>query len=144
MSSSIFGAPLRLELGPSRRLRVWRWLVHGAAAATVPLLQSLPLAACIAALLLSSFFRRTDSPTTLLLRSDGSWECVIEGRVEPAVLARAAYVQPWSVILPLKCAGRRRIRYIVLLPDMLPADVFRRLRVRLRDALPDDYTRKDF
>lgn len=138
MSSSIFDAPLRLELRPSRRLRLWRWLVHGAAAATLPMLQSFPLAAVVTLLLLTSFFRRTPTPSTLLWRSDGCWECNIEGRAESAALATAAYVQPWSVILPLRCEGRRRIRYVVLLSDMLPAQTFRRLRVRLRNAIPDD------
>ena len=135
MSSNAFDAPLRLELVPSRRLRRWRLLVHGAGVLTVPLLQSPVLGVGVLVLLLVSFLRRPILPSALLWRSDGQWECRIGGSVEPAVLATTAVVQPWLVILPLRCDERRRIRYLVILPDMLPAQDFRRLRVRLRIAM---------
>lgn len=137
MSSNAFGAPLRLELLPSRRLRQWRLLVHCAGVLTLPLLQSPLLGACVLVLLLVSFFRRPFLPSTLLWRSDGQWQYRIGGPLEPAELAATAMVQPWLVILPLRCQGRRRIRHLVILPDMLPAQDFRRLRARLRIALTD-------
>ena len=143
MSSNVFGAPLRLELLPSRRLRRWRLLVHGAGVLTVPLLQSPTLGVCVFFLLLVSFFHRPAVPSALLWRSDGHWECTIGGSLEQAELARSAVVQPWLVILPLRCEGRHRIRHLVVVSDMLPAQDFRRLRVRLRIAMADASAGKD-
>lgn len=48
-----------------------------------------------------------------------------------ARLAGHAFIMPWLVILYF----RGRPRQLVLLPDMLPAEAFRRLRVRLRMEL---------
>ena len=60
-------------------------------------------------------------------------DCVIintAGTTARGVLLPAAFVMPWLVILHLR-VGRRR-HSLFLLPDMLPATTFRRLRVRLR------------
>ena len=143
MSSNVFGAPLRLELLPSRRLRRWRLLVHGAGVLTVPLLQSPTLGVCVLCLLLISFFHRAAMPSALLWRSDGRWECTIGASLEQAELARSAVVQPWLVILPLRCEGRHRVRHLVVVPDMLSAQDFRRLRVRLRIAMAGVSAGKD-
>jgi hypothetical protein len=42
-----------------------------------------------------------------------------------------AFILPWLVILHFN-SRRRNMRYLVLLPDMLDRQVFRKLRVRLK------------
>lgn len=46
----------------------------------------------------------------------------------------STFVSPWLVVLHLRQEGRRRPMYVMLLPDMLSSDEFRRLRVWLRWA----------
>ena len=41
------------------------------------------------------------------------------------------FILPWLVILGFN-SRRRDMRYLVLLPDMLDQDIFRKLRVRLK------------
>lgn len=42
------------------------------------------------------------------------------------------WVHPWLTILVVRCNGRRRPCSIVITPDAVSAEAFRRLRVRLR------------
>lgn len=58
--------------------------------------------------------------------TDRRGECV------SASLSGQTYVHPRLVILNFKLPGRRRPLAVVIPPDALPADVHRRLRVRLR------------
>jgi hypothetical protein len=133
MSSNTYAAALRLELKPSRQRRYWRWLTHLTVAATLPMLQSLWLSSAVAAGVLLSLYRSpTESNITLLWHSDGRWSFFKEGVEVAATLAEAAFIQPWLVILPLRVDTQRRIQRIAIFPDMLPAQDFRRLRVRLR------------
>jgi toxin CptA len=55
----------------------------------------------------------------------------------PAEILGSSFVSPWLTVLNLKLPHRRLATHVVLLPDMLGADEFRRLRVWLRwgDAL---------
>ena len=59
-------------------------------------------------------------------RRGGEW-------LEVSVLG-SSFVMPWLTILHLKIADKRE--YLVLLPDNLDADDFRRLRVWLRWGIP--------
>lgn len=59
---------------------------------------------------------------------------LVSGRQAAATLLPQAIVLRWLVILHLRGPGRQ-LRHLVILPDMLPADRFRQLRVRLRMAL---------
>jgi hypothetical protein len=52
------------------------------------------------------------------------------GRETGATLRPFVFMQPWLVILHFRRDDGRTVR-LVLLPDMLDADSFRRLRVRL-------------
>lgn len=134
MSSDSSVPALRLELRPSRQRRLWRGLTHGAAAAVLPLLLQSPWVMAVAALILivSWHSSSADASLTLLRHGDGHWK-LFEGADErEAGLAEPPFVQPWLVIVPLRLDGRRRLRRIVIFPDMLPADDFRRLRVCLR------------
>lgn len=133
MSSNAFAAALQLEFKPSRQSCYWRWLTHGAAAATLTLLQSPWLIAAVAGMLMLSLYRsRTQQTITLLWHSDGRWTWYEGGCESEAMLAETPFVQPWLVILPLRVDGLRRIRHVAVFPDMLPAQAFRRLSVRLR------------
>ena len=51
------------------------------------------------------------------------------GTIRKGALLPQAFIMPWLVLLHYK-TGRRR-HSLFILPDMLPADTFRRLRVRL-------------
>ena len=138
MSSNVYAAALRLELKPSRQRRYWRWLTHLIVVATLPMLQSFWLIPAVAALVLLSLYRSPTEPAiTLLWHSDGRWSFFKEGVEVAATLAEAAFIQPWLVILPLRIGSQRRVQRIAIFPDMLPAQDFRRLRVRLRSRRDD-------
>jgi hypothetical protein len=51
----------------------------------------------------------------------------IEGMVQPD-----SYVGAWLTTLVVRPDGKRRLRTLAILPDMLPAEDFRRLRLLLR------------
>lgn len=61
-----------------------------------------------------------------------TWRIVFrDGHAQDARLLRASWVSPLFTTLSLACADGVQ-RQILLLPDMVEADAFRRLRVRLR------------
>ncbi len=133
MSSNAYAAALRLELKPSRQCRWWRWLTHLAVAATLSMLQSPWLIVAVAVVLLLSLYRsRIEPAITLLWHGDGHWTMFEDGVETAVTLAESAFIQPWLVILPLRVDTQRRVQRIVIFPDMLPEQDFRRLRVRLR------------
>ena len=133
MSSNAYAAALRLELKPSRQRRYWRWLTHLTVAATLPMLQSPWLVAAVVVILLLSLSRsRTEPAITLLWHGDGRWTLFEAGSKMAVSLAEPPFIQPWLVILPLRVDALRHARRITVFPDMLPAQDFRRLRVRLR------------
>lgn len=135
MSSNAYAAALRLELKPSRQRRHWRRLTHFLVAATLPMLQEPWLIAAVALVLLVSLYRsRTEPVITLLWDSDGRWSLFEDDCESEVTLAETPFVQPWLVILPLRMDGLQRARRIVIFPDMLPVQEFRRLRVRLRSG----------
>lgn len=132
MSSDAYVPPLRIELGPSRRLLLWRRATHLAALLTLPMLQSFLLAVAVAVLLGASFLYRREQPSLLLWRSDDVWELSLpDGSVRTAVIAGPAFVHPALVIVMLRDEQRSCCRRIIIVPDMLPKEIFRRLRVRL-------------
>ena len=78
------------------------------------------------------------SVTTLLWTGDGMWEIgTRDGELLQADLAPnggirpAVYVHPALVVLNFRTGGRFG-KAVVLLPDMVDSEAFRRLRVRLR------------
>lgn len=137
MSSNV-SAALRLELAPSRQRCLWRWLTHLLVVASLPMLPSLGLAALVLVFLALSLYRtRNDQRIILLWRSDGLWTLYEQGGEVVMTLAGNPFVQPWLVILPLSPVDEGRTRHIAIFPDMLPVQVFRRLRVRLRSRCAD-------
>jgi hypothetical protein len=117
----------------------WLLLVHATALLVVALLP-VPVAASITqavAVLLSLawHWRLRVSPryphAVRGLRWEAGGDCILKlasGEQLTTRLAARAFVMPWLVILYFQ----DRPRHLVLLPDMLPTQVFRQLRVRLR------------
>ena len=60
--------------------------------------------------------------------------CMGEGHLAAGYVRAATYVGPWMTTIVWRPDGRRVSRTILVLPDMLPAEDFRRLRVMLRYA----------
>ena len=61
-------------------------------------------------------------------------DCLLDlqsGRQEEVSMGEQAFILPWLVILHFN-SRRRYMRYLVLLPDMLDREMFRKLRVRLK------------
>jgi len=117
----------------------WLVLLHATALLVMTLLP-MPLPAILAltvAVLLSLawHWRLRVSPryphAVRGLRWEADGECVLRlasGEQLNARLAAHAFVMPWLVILYFQGPPR----HLVLLPDMLAAQAFRQLRVRLR------------
>ncbi|MCC6302586.1 MAG: hypothetical protein IT489_07280 [Gammaproteobacteria bacterium] len=139
MSSSRYAAPLRLELHPSRRLAAYLALTHGGALA---LLLWLPLGAAaggLLALLIVLCFARSYASRVLMRGGrdivalvwtrDGDWRLFERGGGERVCRLRAdSHVHPALTVLNF--SGERR-GSVVLLPDSLDGEAYRRLRVRL-------------
>ena len=82
-------------------------------------------------LLQRALARRGEDVRRVELDPRGRWRLgVADGRVLHAELRAAPLVLPWLTALSFGCADARR-RELLLLPDMVDADAFRRLRVHL-------------
>jgi hypothetical protein len=69
------------------------------------------------------------------LELEGESTCCLrwaDGSVAASRVQGSSYVLPWLVVLHLRVEGRRRAHYFVLVPDCVPAQSLRPLRVRLR------------
>jgi len=129
------GPTLTLSIHPSRWLRTALALLHLLAAAAVLLaylavwVQAVLLIAVAASLGLHlrprpSLEIRCEADGRLLLQKDGDWQV--------ASLQPATMVTPWLSALQFRLGESRRTRTLAILPDSLPADDFRRLRVWLK------------
>lgn len=130
----MFPLPLVVGIAPSRQLRAALGMLHLLAAVAV-LLADLPppwQAAAIVALgaSLLSHWRRTAPPLVLRGKADGTLELRRDGEWLPVELAASSTVLPVLTVLHLKTGESRR--HVVVLPDSLPPEDFRRLRVWLR------------
>ncbi|MGE5093690.1 MAG: protein YgfX [Betaproteobacteria bacterium] len=98
------------------------------------------LAAFIAALALEAFDRIVRQRGRAAVRSlrvqrDGRIEVeTASGEAVAGALRPGSFVAPWLVIVRWRPENRRRDRTVLLLPDMVAAGDFRRLRVLLRWA----------
>jgi Membrane-bound toxin component of toxin-antitoxin system len=139
--SRTYATPLRLEPGVSRRLGGFLMLSHGAALAVLPFcgLPPLPVAAIALGVVLSwlrtrrrEVLRRDPDAIHALVWEEGNRVRLTlrSGQETGATLRPFVYMQPRLVILHFRRDDGHAAR-LVLLPDMLDADSFRRLRVRL-------------
>lgn len=138
---------LRLRLGPSAQLG---WLLGAGHVGVVVLSWITPLGwwlsiglslAAVASLAVTLRYHALRSApgalTALELRQDGSAAVQDQqGRWSDARVLGSSFVSPVLTILNVKVAGARLRRSVVVAPDTLPADDFRRLRVWLRWRRP--------
>ncbi len=136
-----YATPLHLELGRSRLLWLYLTLLHGAILVTLPFVQlpgSFVLLLTLVLVLSYLRYRRLywlaanpDSIRSLVWGSAERMQLTLgSGQGAGASLLPHGFVLSWLVILHLRLDTGRK-RYLVVLPDMLDADGFRRLRVRL-------------
>lgn len=92
----------------------------------------------LAMLVLASYLyaRRRDTVRAINWEAGDRIQLTVHtGSIIDAQLQPSAFVHPWLVVLQLHESGRRR-RYLPVLPDMLPRQQFRQLRVRLLTEIP--------
>ncbi len=134
-------ATLHLEPRVSPRLAVLLVTAHGGALILPwtlpwPAWSILALNLIVAASMVHGWRRHVlrrghDVVHAALWQADGRWRLETPaGTVDGAVLRAAPCVHPMLVILELEAGGK--VHRLVLFSDALPADVHRRLRVRLR------------
>ncbi len=143
MSSTAYATPLRLELKPSRTLFWLLTFSHLGAAGLLPTM-GLPVwatAGLVASVLVSylwlvarhALMRHPGATVSLLWPSGTQWHVRSRNGAEvSAQLSPESFVRPWLTVLLLRPETGGRPRNVVLLADMLDAEAFRRLRVRLR------------
>ena len=136
-----FELPLRIPLRPSRRQAALLYFAHLGAipillATGLPPLVTFLLIGAVAvnlhvaarALHLQPSARR---PVEVLLNPGSDWYLILnDGEVCHVTLEANVYVHPWLVILPFRHGSRRVV--VVLTPDVVDEDTFRRLRVRVK------------
>ena len=150
MSHAAYASPLVLEPGVSRYLILYLIVIHTLALAVVAAPLNIPVALrlAIAVAIVISFighWRRTrvNDPARihrLVWEADDDWTLWSNDSTELVGQLRPdSYESIWLVILRLQLQQGGR-RTLVLLPDMLDRQSFRRLRVRLRQARLADAT----
>lgn len=131
--------PIQIPLRPSRRLVVILAMAHLLA---LIVLWGLPitwtiqtgLSAIVAASAAISI-RHVLRPDIVALRVNMSGVFFVQprdGDWQEAVLLGTSFVAPYLTVLNLKSSNKRWPQHVVLVPDVLPADAFRQLRVWLK------------
>ena len=133
-----FQGPVQISLLPSRWLQRVLLTLHVLVGCTLLLaypmsgMRNFLLLAVAAHLPWSLRAARRVAITGLELDAAQRWHVLFcDGRSLVARLTAAAWVSPYLTTLDFVCADGSK-RQVLLLPDMLDADAFRRLRVRLR------------
>ena len=133
-----FQGPVIVTLKPSLWLPRAVVALHGSALCMLLLAYppSWPRLVLLVAIAVSALWSLRAAHTADIARLELSprdtWHIVFcDGRRLDARLLRAPWVSPLFTTLSLACADGVE-RQILLLPDMVEADAFRRLRVRLR------------
>lgn len=134
---------LRISIKPSRRLALVLCAAHAAVAGT-SLVLGLPMPVKIALVLLigtswgiclygPALLRSNDSVIGLELKDDGAVSFQTRsGEWREGRLLGSSFVSPYLTILNLRSEDRFLARHVVIVPDSVDAEEFRRLRVRLR------------
>ncbi len=141
MSLSKSATPLRVKLHPSRIAASMLTVVHTIAIVLVSILPvAVLLKLTIIVLVLVSLWR-TLNQVLLKQRTavhqfvwgvDGDWTLIAsDGQAKKAKLLPSSYVQSWMTVLNFDVGQRFRPYSVVLLPDVIDPEIFRRLRVRL-------------
>lgn len=141
--------PLRLRLEP-RRSRMGNAFVAAAAAATSALLVLLPLpveallagGGAVLAVLGSALWRSTGGRPPAVIHVDAHRRIAVigrDGRCRDGVILDDSYVGAWLTSIVWRADGEpwwRPAHTLLVLPDVLARDEFRRLRVLLRYGRP--------
>lgn len=134
---------LTITAGPSRRLVALTAGMHTLAAAMFWLV---PVPLWLAASLMPVFIGsavytlrrdgfRTLRHSLIALRLDADCRCSFQTRVgewHDAALLGSSFVSPYLTVLNLRPTSGRWARHLVILPDAVSAEDFRRLRVWLK------------
>lgn len=139
--SNHFELPLRIDIKPTFWLTFGLTAGHLGACLTlfvVELALAIKLLIVMAILLSLLHTVRTyilqknpHSPVQLLLDAMDEWHLTIaNGETREVKLRSGALVHPLLVVLPFRCGMRFPV--VILAPDVVDADMLRRLRVRLR------------
>lgn len=138
MSSSSPAWRVELRPRPSRFLLGVLAVLHGAAALAVLVADLLPFLKAVLLIvvlvLLAGAWRRERAANTLwVAERDEDWWLRAGARRGRAQLV-GRRVWRYLVVLDFRCegGGRRWRQRVVVLPDAVPPDTFRRLRIRLR------------
>ena len=128
---------------PSFRLVTFLSIAHCVAAGLLwPLLLPMSTKAVIAILLIISLIYYSKQEALLSARSavvafelSDDMQCILTTRAGESVVCTilsSTFVAPYMTVLNLKPVGKFLTRGVVILPDGIDAEVFRRLRVLLR------------
>ncbi|GBG15242.1 uncharacterized protein NMK_2845 [Novimethylophilus kurashikiensis] len=129
--------PFQADLIPSCRLRALLVIMHGLcliAIVVLPLawLVKTVIAMALVASLMIYLRQLPGKVRGLKLTKDGSFSVrLVQDDWVPAEILGSSFVQPWLTVLHLRLEGRKRMLPVVLFPDALPHEAFRRLRVWL-------------
>ncbi len=140
--SNTYATPLLLELRASRRLRLLIIISHTAALLVLPLLDiawwmMLTAGFLVVLSFVVNFRRHVLYRGMRALRwmrwgDADDWELhTTSGLTLRAQLLTDWYAQPWLVMIPLRVDGHG-VWHVPVVTDMLDADSFRQLRVRLK------------
>ena len=141
--------PLHIAL---RRSRLLAWLLGAVCIASVALLALLPLlvwgriVAALGLILATTHAYKLHvdrvlsySITALELGSNGDFRCYTPAHDwRDAEVLGSTFVTPWLTVLNLRSPEQRLARHVVILPDAVDRDAFRRLRVWLRWGQPHE------
>ncbi|MSQ69186.1 MAG: hypothetical protein EXR83_13545 [Gammaproteobacteria bacterium] len=132
-----FSAAMQISPTPSRLLARALALAHGVCAVLGGLAFAAAPLGLLAVLVATALHwvqlrRRLGVLPRVLFDSNDQW-WLLEPHAQrvPVALHRHAVITTWAMLLPLQHHPARPGVLLVLLPDSLPADDFRRLRVRL-------------
>ncbi|MEN8108135.1 MAG: protein YgfX [Pseudomonadota bacterium] len=137
--SGSYATPLRLEFVASRRLESLLAITHGCALmllSVTALETSVSLFMAMLVLIGYLYARRRATVRAINWETGDRIQLTVHtGGIVDAQLQPSAFVHPWLVVLQLREPENRR-RYLPILPDMLPGQQFRQLRVRLLTEIP--------
>lgn len=132
----MFPQPLTVTVLPSRRLRLGMGALHGLALGAVWLAQWGVAwqagASLLLALSAAPWARRPPAPLTLRCSREGQVSISTpDGWAAREILGTPVSL-PWMALLRLRAPGQKGVHPLLVLPDSLAAEDFRRLRVWLR------------
>jgi toxin CptA len=131
----LFPFPLAVTVGASRQLQLFLAAFHIAGAAAILLAALDPLSQWAGMILLCcslAFYSRPAQKVRLRGDREGKLEIWQGKKWVEARLAESSVVLPGCTVMRLGFESRRRQHSLVVLPDSLPAEDYRRLRVWLR------------